>query len=286
MHRASLPARAALMALVGLGCGAGCGEEFDPQSLLNQIEILALIAEPLDVGLQESTTVTAHVHVPTAEEQPGPDLTWSACPVSLGGRAGFQCIDPRCELPIEPTFSPGELALQCLRAIEDDFDIPDEVRPDAVAGLTASTPPLPVQVRLRAGYREAVTVVNLHFAASPPADPRNRHPVISQIRAPVLTVAEGEAAPLEAVLDPDSLDTYSVDEAGRRVERTEEVLVEWYSTTGRFDPERTDGPIHETSWEATKLEDGEDSVQVWAVARDLRGGQAILGPVTLAIVRD
>lgn len=272
-----------LRPMIGLAVATacmGCAEEFDPQSLLNDIEILAIIAEPLDVGLSETTTVTPRLHVP--DDVDPPELTWTACPVSLGGRLGFQCIDPRCEIPIEPTFSPGEIALRCFRAIEDDFELPSGLEPGDAAGADAE--PLPVQVRLKAGHREAVTNVNLHFALTPAV--RNRHPVITDLKSALLTVLEGHPVPVEVVIDPDSIDTFSEEEAGRTVERNEEILVEWYSSTGRFKTARTDGPTHENEWEAIQLEDGVDSAEIWAVARDFRGGQAIAGPLTIRIERN
>ena len=271
-----MPRAVALLALTT--ALVGCGEEFDPQSLLNTLRILALVAEPLDVGLSETTTITPHMHVPDGVE---PTLSWSACPVSLGGRLGFECIDPRCEIEIAPTFSPADVSLECFDSISDDFEIPEGLGPEAAAGADAE--PLAVQVRLQADERQAVATVNLHFALTPPV--RNRHPVIAELRTGALEVAEGGSVAVEAVIDPDSIDTFTREEAGRSIEQPEEILVEWYSTTGRFKTERTDGPRHETEWEATKLEDGQGSVKIWAAARDLRGGQAVAGPITRRIKR-
>jgi len=66
------------------------------------------------------------------------------------------------------------------------------------------------------------------------------------------------------------------------------VVVSYFTTAGRFTDERdqatVEAPSIGTSLEATEL-GGATEALVWVVARDLRGGQAVAGPLAVVFSR-
>ena len=66
-------------------------------------------------------------------------------------------------------------------------------------------------------------------------------------------------------------------------ERTEDVFVNYFCTAGRFERELTDGFETESTWTATKLEEGQTEAEIHMVVRDEQGGQIVLGPYRIRI---
>jgi hypothetical protein len=95
-------------------------------------------------------------------------------------------------------------------------------------------------------------------------------------------VAEGGQAQVRVRIDPDSLDPF-IDDAGRS--RTEEAILSLYTTAGRFEFDRIAGEDATVTWRAEKLEPGQAQADIYVVARDLRGGQAVFGPVFVPLLR-
>jgi hypothetical protein len=179
--------------------------------------------------------------------------------------------------------SPGALALQCAADIGGGegvpFEIPEKVDVYFNYRATASS----------GDTREAVFKLALWTQGPPPAP--NGPPLIESIEvngralSPGETadpVAEGEKAQIRVRVDPDSLDPF-VDDAGRS--RTEDAIISLYTTAGRFEFDRIAGEDAEVSWEAKKLEPGQTQADIYVVARDLRGGQAVFGPVFVPLLR-
>jgi hypothetical protein len=72
-----------------------------------------------------------------------------------------------------------------------------------------------------------------------------------------------------------------VDAAG--VTRTETMTGYYYSTAGRFANGLATGVDTTVDLEGTYLLPGQTTAEVWLVAVDLRGGQAVAGPFTVPI---
>lgn len=277
---------------------AGCGAEFTPRSVLFDLRVLAIDADPLEVGPDDSVTLDAYRYVP-----PGQEIlteTWTFCPFSVGSSVGYACAIPQCEkgltatgAPADPhaaprlTASPGALVRECLALLSGSAAPPPEV-PEKVEVLfryeveTAAAP----GGTEPAGSRQAVLRLPL-YPAGAPAD-RNVAPVISSVTIGGLAVPPpdgtnpllrpGADLDVRVVLAPESAQTY--DEGGRML--TEQLVVSFYTTAGRFDYDWANGPDA-----AVKLRHDETGgaagARVWVVARDLRGGQTVGGPYQVTI---
>lgn len=261
---------------------AACAEEYAPESYLDDLRVLALLAEPLEVGPGDGLDVAAVTHArpddPLAEER------WSFCPLTTGAGGAFACVAPVCETDLGPgpavSLVPSDLAAACLAALGG---LPDGAElPDAVESV--------VRYRARSASgqeRQAVQRVPL-WTSGPPPDP-NLPPVLLGVEidgvpavegALAATVVPGGGVPVRVRIDPASVQTY-VDGAGRTL--SESIVVFFYATAGRFDAERATGPEALVRFEANELEPGQVEAEVWAVARDLRGGQVAAGPFRIAI---
>lgn len=268
---------------------AGCSEEFEPASFLEGPRILAVAPSPPEVGPGESVTLAPAVYAPAADPIVG--AAWTSCPLSAGAGTGYACAVPSCETPLAPapdgavTAIPSALALACLESLGGALPSdPGGALPERIETL----------FRLRVDFasgdaREAVARVPLWLSA-PPAD-RNLPPVLAGVRIGGVPIASGgTAAPLaagagvavEVAVDPASVQTY-VDASGRAV--VEPVVISFFSSAGRFQDDRRDGPAGVSLLEAVELRPGDVEAEVWVVARDLRGGQAVAGPFGVPLVR-
>lgn len=296
-------ARPALPAVVAAALLAGCTQEFTPPSVLDGLRVLALVAEPPEAGPGappapgapapgEDVTVRAFTW-PEAGDPTSPqrEEAWSFCPITAGATTGYRCLAQACETPLVPapdgtvTANPYRLALACLAALGGGGELPPgAVVPDQVETVFRYT------VRSGGTERTAVARVPL-FSAERTAAERNRSPVIARVElggavavpgAIAATAAAGAKVPLAVALDPASIQPY-VDTSGREV--FESVVVEVFSTAGRFDADRGPAPDATFELELTKLAPDAAEAAVYVVARDLRGGQAVGGPYRIAITR-
>lgn len=267
---------------------AGCGSDFAPPSYLDGLRVLALIADPLEAGPADQVTITPVVYL--AEGESLESESWSFCPFSLGPAAGYECAVPACETGLTPdadgtvSVVPGQLALQCaneLAAGDLPEGIPSEI-PEKVDVyfnyLAAST---------SGETREAVLRLAL-WTMGPPAE-LNQSPAFAAVTVAgnrvqpgdiLDPVNEDQQAEIRVQIDPASLDKFT-DQAGDQ--RREEAILSFYATAGRFEFDRVVGEDISVSWKAEKLEPGQSQADLYIVARDLRGGQAVFGPVTLPI---
>jgi hypothetical protein len=275
---------AALLALA-----AACATDFTPRSVLTDLRVLALVTSPLEVGPAESVTIR-----PVTLAGPGTSIAderWSFCPLTTGASAGYACVVPACEFPLDRaadgsvTLVPGALAQRCLATAAGGgppppglpTQIPDKV--DAV-----------VRYRVTASdgqVRESVQVVPLYTQGPPPA--RNAPPVVTGVEIGGVTVAAGAPAPaltrggtleVRVTLDPASAEPY-VDDAGNAL--AEALIVSFYTTAGRFDFDRASGPDARVKLTDEEIAPGTTEAQVLAVARDGRGGQSVVGPFRVAV---
>jgi hypothetical protein len=280
--------------------------------VLEDLRVLALRAKPLEVGPGESVTLT-----PVRLATPGETITeehWSFCPFSVGGTAGFACAVPACEFPLQPggdpvdgvtpadgvtvTADPGALAEQCLALLAAQGGAPPSVPSELPAKVNTV-------FRYRAAdsggkTREAVQLVPFYLGGAPAE--RNRPPIIQEVDIGGQKVESGGTGPalgpgaqleFRVLLAPSSVQPY-VDDAGRTVEET--LVVSFFTTAGRFDFDRAnvefpDGPAASgrasvvLKYEDVRPEDLEAEAQLWAVATDLRGGEAVEGPFLVPVRR-
>ena len=279
-----------LIFLVLVFFAAGCGDDFLPPSYLDGLRVLALVSDPVEAGPDDLVTVTPHVYLPEEDSLTG--QTWTFCPFSLGPTTGYQCAVPVCETELVPEAdgtvraSPGALVLQCVAELTGggaSQGVPSEIPEKA-----------DVYFRYRAAAasgdsREAVFKLALWTQGPPPAP--NGSPLIESVAvggralSPGETadpVAEGGRAQIRVRVDPDSLDPFE-DESGRT--RTEEAILSFYTTAGRFEFDRIAGADATVTWKAKKLEPGQTRADIYVVARDLRGGQAVFGPALVPLLR-
>lgn len=269
---------------------AACAPDFTPRSVLEDARVLALVAEPPEIGYADATTITAYTWAP-----PGAQVawSWSSCPYSLGSSVGYACIVPECEQDLPAggsvTLVPQAEAERFLACVE------------ALPGGGAPPPGLPPElpevvemvVRLTgrdaggAVLREAVQLVPVHTLGPPPAPNHNPAIQLVAIGGRTLPPPAGEPAPillpggqLEVRAQLDGPESY-LDPAGRPVQ--EQLVVSFFTTAGRFDFDTALGPDARVKLEYESIAPGTTGAQVWAVARDLRGGEAIAGPFDVAV---
>jgi hypothetical protein len=280
---------APLAAVAALALGA-CSNDFDPPSYLAGLRVLAVVADPLEVGPGEQVTLTPALYVPAGQTVTA--LSWSLCPFALDATRGFACVVPECEVALDAdpvtgavTADPSAAAAACGAALQASGagagsipELPDKI--DVVFRLHVETD---------AGEaRDAIERFPLWLAAAPPE--RNRPPVILEVTADGVApdadgafaaVAPDTEVAVRVTLDPASLDTFT-DVDG--TPRAEEPVVSLYATAGRFDADRGVGTDATVTWKAEKLRDGDTEALVYAVARDLRGGQTVAGPYRIPLV--
>jgi hypothetical protein len=276
----------------------GCADTFTPGSVVEDLRVLAIVAEPPEVrppatpgAPTESVTLRATaVTPPPAPGAPpaAPDpaeVQWTFCPFSVGASSGYACAVPTCETPLTPaadgsvTVDPIALGVACLASL---------------GGSLPGAPPgtgLPEKVEVLVRYvataqglrREAVQRIPVWTTTPPATVARNLNPVVTSAStgagcAGGLPGCSVGAIPIQVAIDPSSFQPYP---AGTDRTALETVIVSYFTTAGRFTDERdqatVDAPAVGTSLEATDLGGARDA-WVWVVARDLRGGEAVAGP--------
>jgi len=266
---------------------------FQQVTELQDLRVLALIADPLELGPDETLTLTPVVHVPAGETVV--DQGWTFCPFSLGPQAGYACAVPQCERAISPAdasgaiaVSPGALALECLGALEAGGEGPPAGAPDAL--------PESLEVfftyRVEDGtglVREAIARPTVWPLGVP--EPRNRAPVIrgvdldgTPLRAgePGPAVGPGETHEIRVQADPESFDRY-LDALGE--ERLEEPIWSFFATAGELDSQRLAGLDATMEFKTKTPPEEAAAITLYVVLRDLRGGQAVGGPFALPLDR-
>ena len=291
------PDRRSLLPLAALLLG-GCAAEFTPASVVEDLRVLAMVAEPPELRLSAAAggneLLTLRVTAVAPPLTPGgppvtpdpADVRWTFCPFSVGASSGYACAIPACETVLVPdatgssvSFTPLDRLWACLASVGGSL-------PGAPSG---TGPPAQVEVLVRyvatlGGLRrEAVQRIPVWTRAPPATQERNLNPIISglSVGAGCTGGSSGCAVasvPLAVTIDPASFQPYP---AGDRTV-LETVVVSFFTTAGRFTYDRgqaTSGAAQTgTTLEAKELGAAREA-WVWAVARDLRGGEAVAGPV-------
>jgi hypothetical protein len=278
MNRALAAALLSALAVV-----TGCTTDFAPQSDLLGLRVLALVADPLELAPGQSVTIRPQDYVP-----PGASIAsqrWTFCPLTAGSVTAYACAVPQCQVDLAPaadgsvTANPTELVVRCLGTAGGGIpaDLPAQIS-------TVFT----YQVTTTDGMSRQAVLQIPQWTRNPPPDP-NLPPVIlgveiggvpAQVGVPSLPLPTNGILPVRLVIDSLSVQTY-VDAAG--VTQTETMTGYFYSTAGRFSNGLTTGVDTSVNLEGTNLLPGQDHAEVWVVALDLRGGQAVAGPFTVPI---
>ncbi len=266
---------------------SSCSSPFAPYSHIGALSVIAIHAEPPEVGPNQTTTLTA-----TAFDPMGRPIVidWAACtlpPDSSGAE-----IPPACF-----TTASGDGILPIGEGDSVSFTMPDlhldpktaflQHRFDATDGVY-----LPIRLVVKAGDSTLQAAYGLRYSVLPM--PPNRNPIITDIviagdadgGAPDASLTDGLAwdrsSPLtmRAILSPDSAEQYmvvSLDSNGNPVatQKTEVLRVAWFATEGAFDNEVTglDRPDTTLTFDATTPA---GPLDVWTVVNDGRGGNAVV----------
>jgi hypothetical protein len=288
---------------------AACSDDFTPRSVLADLRVLAIEASPLEAGPGERVTLRAVRLPPPGVADRRIAEHWTFCPFSVGATVGFACAVPSCEVSLdgtgggEPagsqsavadlgaigasvTADPGALAQQCLARLSAQGALPPEVpaelpaKVDAVFRYTATASD--------GSTREAVQLVPFYPAGVP--SPRNAAPVVREVDIGGSAVRPGESGPalaqgasleVRVQIDPASAQTY-VDDTGVTLQET--LVVSFFTTAGRFDFDRANGPDARVKLKYDQIGPGDNEALVWVVATDLRGGETVHGPFHVPIV--
>ena len=268
--------------------GAACSNDLPPRSFLDGLRVLAITADPLEVGPAAPAT-TVNVVARTYPEDAAADGTWTFCPFTLGAAGGDVCAVPQCETPLGtgPTASarPQDLALACLSQFGGTT---------AGGGQLPTTIPDVLEVLFRyhvetaSDVREAVLRVPFYPNGAP--TPPNLPPVASATLAGVapgvdgkfsgVTLKAGDQLVFQVNVDPASAQPYTND-AGTQV--TEALFTTFYTTAGRFDYDRGIGLSPSVKLKHERLAATDTVAQLYAVVRDDRDGATVLGPYTVDI---
>lgn len=318
MRHASRTLLPLALALATASILSGCAEDFPPASVVEDQRVLALLADPPELDGRDPAVTTRVSAVEAAPPGFTPEAglvrSWSFCPFTLGASTAYRCALPQCETPLVPdaggavTVAPVQLAAQCLAAFGGTLP------PDVLGGGT-----LPEQVEVVVRYRllrpaaagaapevvrEAVQRIPVWtvaptralnaspaFATVPLSIGANQAPVPCDLTAPLgspacPSVAElpaGGRLLLRAEVTPASFQDYP---AGERT-ATEALAVSFFTSAGRFTDQRgapaLGAPFTTTELKDEKLVSRDGRAFLWAVLRDLRGGQAVTGPYLIAV---
>jgi hypothetical protein len=274
--------RPLVVAILAAGLlSAGCTNDFSPQGDLLGLRVLALVASPLELAPGEPVTIRPQDYVPAGSTLVS--QRWTFCPLSAGSVTAYACAVPQCEVELTPapdgsvTANPTAIILSCLGS--------------AGGTLPASVPDQLLTVfRYRIATdlgetRDAVLQIPQWTRQAPP-DP-NLPPVILGVEIGGVPAIVGQPTPplpvngtlpLRLLIDPARVQTF-VDAAG--VSQTETMTGYFYTTGGTIPDGITSGTDTTTDLEGTGFLPGQTSAQVWVVALDLRGGQAVAGPFTV-----
>jgi hypothetical protein len=260
---------------------AGCMDDFSPQSDLLGLRVLALVADPLELAPGQPVTIRPEEYVPAGDT----DVVrrWTFCPLTAGSVSAYACAVPQCEVDLPTTdgtvtVNPTQIIQACLgwTGTTPPAQVPDVIQPVFRYRVTTST-----------GSREAVLQLP-QWTRGPPPDP-NLPPVIQGVEIGGVRWAPGAVLPplpvngtlpVRLLIDPASVQTY-VDAAG--VEQTETMTGYFYTTAGTFSNGITTGVDTTVDLEGTNVTAGQAPAQLWVVALDLRGGQAVAGPIAVTI---
>lgn len=261
---------------------AGCATDFEDPSIVLDLRILAVSADPPEVvadvesldasALDEidPVTVCALVADPGADRELTYELT--ACPPTESGR----CDDPSAPfVALAPSDSDPACAI-LYPSFQLASVIERSVRADALAGFGG----IGVQVSLRVtpgGDREAAELATkrvLYSPRFPEGRVANTNPAVD-----VELEVDGDGGAITFTpAEPDGVrESYLLPTLDGGVRSfTENLSYAWFATSGRWSAETTGGPVdifgNTPALETTWTPGGDEAADMWVVVRDERGG--------------
>ncbi len=289
---------------------SGCNAQFKPETLVDSLRVLAITAEPPEVSPGESAQLDILQLDPS---RPGGKTTvvWVGCepdPIDFNRSA---CNDTSALL--QPTafatFPPGVRVLgfgnragyASASTLFDGLAAEDPVRANGTSGpvlgvvIGEEVKPTSSDEELRVLFgrierQEVQTVMALTRVTVTERATRNHNPKISALKVDGVAVPkdarlqlrEGSTVMLEPELVEGSRETYTLQLPSGPSDKSETLVVSWYSSAGRFDQARLDvsmpGAVTKfiTPGSAQVPEDPVPEKRtgtLWSVVRDGRGGQ-------------
>jgi hypothetical protein len=264
-----------------LCCNFACEEEFAQRSHLEGLRILAITTDPIEASITDRSPMILTPFVVSTSSS-SLKHEWHFCPLTLGARVGYACAISECETSITPDtrgrilFRPGQAAAKCLERLsnrsteqesmlfDDSTEIPDKI--ETVFRYTVRDA-LGAQV-------DAIARVPLWIQG--PAENPNQAIRIRQVM--INGVATSSTAKEIEVDRLDSIDIQvSLDESS--IESDDDPLISFFATEGRFDAERVLGG--EATNTLKVIESTVTKLELYIVARDGRGSQAVFGGLVL-----
>ena len=256
-----------LVALLALG---GCQSFPDPPvSFVAGLRVLGVKAEPPESAPGGSATVSA-LAVDTAGATP--DATWSACftPPRAGQAVNPDCVQPAAGADLQPV-GQGLSITATMPAVTADV----LGAPDITGGVY-----LPLVGDVRGASAAVAAVYRWRLAGAAPA---NTNPVLAAVYrrdgsgamvpldlAAATPVAAGDALSLGVTFADGSAQDYTRAD-GAPV--TELLTTSWFCTAGTLSFEKTSAVQPETVLHLDqRLPPAGSTIDLWAVARDERGG--------------
>jgi hypothetical protein len=264
---------------------AGCGQQFVPEQRVEGVRLLAVRADPPEVGPGEVTHLTSLTFDAMGRAV---DISWKLCTLPPSA-AESTPVNSAC---ITDQTDAGDYLVDLGTGDAIDFTVPQvDVRtlgiPDPSGGLY-----LPIRVRVTAGGDTTTGVYGLRYAYAP--IPRNHNPAITDVLE--VTARAGQdggieqampLAPMRVVHFDDQVDLRTELAMGSAEEylrvsgsppkitmATETLTQAWFSTHGNIVGGRlpADAPYSRfTTSDIVPLADG-TPIDVWVVLHDGRGG--------------
>jgi hypothetical protein len=305
------------LATAALALLSGCGETVPPETLVENLRVLGVTSEPAELRPGETALMEALVRDPSRPGKPN-TIFWVGCdpdPFNLGRSA---CSDP--EVLADPSKLAGRADGGMLPegvkliGIGPKAGYPTDAQlfrnlpagdPGRVSGtvgqaliIAAAEPlsPSPTEEEIRALFgrvqsgqvQSRITLFRVKISESPV---RNLNPRVAQLKVSGQVQAKGaaillfpdEKAPVEVVAAESDFEKFNQTSPNGMVEaKTENLVVAWYSTAGRFSQPRialktsvenvfsAPGPAQEVDVKVPENRRG----TLFTVLRDSRGGQS------------
>ena len=255
-------AAVAMLAVLPLAVASGCSDDFPPYSRLDALRILAIRAEPVAPGPDQTSHLDALVYLPPDQraDPAAAVYSWSWCPFPGSADSGYPCLvtedqvtaiagqtvsfdlgsTATADLPL-PLMDPSFWQRACQGL--PGFPLPsscDQGFPVLVK-LTVTTPTDQVT---------GIRTVRLRFRDDQAA---NANPTITGLFAVSAGATEefypdappilprGQSTPIGAAVDPSQAETYlQVDAQGVSSTQRERLILSWFVETGNLKFERTE----------------------------------------------
>ena len=257
--------------LAGASLTMSCQESFDPQYLISKPRIISVIAEPPEVTVNSITTVYAEFGLEDEIES----WTWSSCFIPLPASTGYQCASPELEFELGKDTRMVELFIPEI----DTSELPEEA-----AAFFDDTKDFQFIVRLvvktKAGEEiESIKRITVDYDAE-----LNINPVFNDLTIDGTSVfgatLPAEQAKYDAVFTftPDTEHEIIPMLSSDSVQEDDLIRFAFFVTSGTVKYSMTTADYPEnfiTIGEDKDTGTVPETVDVWVVAYDLRGGSAV-----------